>query len=193
MTYLEVAPGSTWLDSCYEAEGPLYQCTLSLLLLTPDRWKLHRFVHLNRLLVLAHQRYVSPSAPTKTLMEPTAKDYAVYKSVLIFFGLVDCIYANFFKVSATFLTLFSTYIRRVMFVKACFSSCLQKVNVLSEDQWPSVLAEYIRHNDEAMLKASERVLATYRDELLPCTSFEEFCDIIGKSLVHKKLKTLMQK
>ncbi|XP_025161061.1 protein purity of essence isoform X3 [Harpegnathos saltator] len=151
MTYLEVSPGSTWLDSCYEAEGPLYQCTLSLLLLTPDRWKLHRFVYLNRLLVLAHQRYVSPSAPTKTLMEPTAKDYTVYKNVLIFFGLVDCIYANFFK----------------------------KVNVLSEDQWPSVLAEYIRHNDEAMLKASERVLATYRDELLPCTSFEEFCDIIG--------------
>lgn len=63
------------------------------------------------------------------------------------------------------------------------------MNVLSEDQWPSVLAEYIRHNDEAMLKASERVLATYRDELLPCTSFEEFCDIIGK-LMHKKLKIL---
>jgi len=42
------------------------------------------------------------------------------------------------------------------------------------------LAEYIRHNDEAMLKASERVLSSYRDELLPCTSFEEFCDIVGK-------------
>jgi len=59
---------------------------------------------------------------------------------------------------------------------------LQKVNVLSDDQWPSVLAEYIRHNDEAMLKASERVLASYRDELLPCTSFDEFCDIVGKNL-----------
>jgi len=42
------------------------------------------------------------------------------------------------------------------------------------------LAEYIRHNDEAMLKASERVLSSYRDELLPCTSFEEFCDIVGE-------------
>lgn len=52
--------------------------------------------------------------------------------------------------------------------------------MLSDNQWPSVLAEYIRHNDEAMLKASERVLATYRDELLPCTSFEEFCDVVGK-------------
>ncbi|XP_018338757.1 PREDICTED: protein purity of essence isoform X6 [Trachymyrmex septentrionalis] len=151
MTYLEVSPGSAWLDNCYEAEGPLYQCTLSLLLLTPARWKSHRLTHLNRLLVLAHQRYVSPSATTKTIMEPSAKDYPIYKNILIFFGLVDSIYANFFK----------------------------KVNVLSDDQWPSVLAEYIRHNDEAMLKASERVLSSYRDELLPCTSFEEFCDIVG--------------
>ncbi|XP_018357497.1 PREDICTED: E3 ubiquitin-protein ligase UBR4 isoform X2 [Trachymyrmex cornetzi] len=151
MTYLEVPPGSTWLDSCYEAEGPLYQCTLSLLLLTPARWKSHRLTHLNRLLVLAHQRYVSPSATTKTIMEPSAKDYPIYKNILIFFGLVDSIYANFLK----------------------------KVNVLSDDQWPSVLAEYIRHNDEVMLKASERVLSSYRDELLPCTSFEEFCDIVG--------------
>lgn len=150
MTYLEVAPGSAWLDSCYEAEGPLYQCTLSLLLFTPSRWKSHRLTHLNRLLVLAHQRYVSPSATTKTIMEPSTKDYAIYKNILIF-GLVDSIYANFFK----------------------------KVNVLSDDQWPSVLAEYIRHNDEAMLKASERMLSSYRDELLPCTSFEEFCDIVG--------------
>lgn len=98
MTYLEQPPGPVWLDSCYEAEGPLYQCTLSLLLHTPARWKSHRLTHLNRLLVLAHQRYVSPSATTKTIAEPTAKDYNVYKSTLIFFGLVDAIYANFFKV-----------------------------------------------------------------------------------------------
>lgn len=108
MSYLEVPPGSAWLDNCYEAEGPLYQCTLSLLLLTPARWKSHRLTHLNRLLVLAHQRYVSPSATTKTIMEPTTKEYTVYKSTLIFFGLVDCIYGNFFKVKAnsqSFLTI----------------------------------------------------------------------------------------
>ncbi|XP_033353689.1 E3 ubiquitin-protein ligase UBR4 isoform X5 [Bombus vosnesenskii] len=149
--YLETLPGSSWLENCYEAEGPFYQCTMSLLLHTPARWKTYRIAHLNRLIVLAHQRYVSPSSPTKTIVDITVKHYAVYKSALIFFGLVDCIYANFFK----------------------------KVNVLSDNQWPSVLAEYIRHNDEAMLKASERVLATYRDELLPCTSFEEFCDVVG--------------
>lgn len=98
MTYLEVPPGPAWLDSSYEAEGPLYQCVLSLLFFTPARWKSHRLTHLNRLLVLAHQRYVSPSATTKTIMEPTVKDYAVYKSTLVFFGLVDSIYGNFFKV-----------------------------------------------------------------------------------------------
>jgi E3 ubiquitin-protein ligase UBR4 len=53
------------------------------------------------------------------------------------------------------------------------------VNVSSDDQWPSTLADYIRHNDEALLKASERLLATYREELLPCASFEEFCDVTG--------------
>ncbi|XP_076674868.1 E3 ubiquitin-protein ligase-like protein poe isoform X2 [Andrena cerasifolii] len=151
MGYLEAPSGSSWLENCYEAEGPFFQCTISLLLLTPTRWEIHRIIFLNRLIVLAHQRYISPSAATKTIVDVTVKDYAVYKSALIFFGLVDCIYANFFK----------------------------KVNVLSDDQWPSVLAEYIRHNDEAMLKASERMLATYRDELLPCTSFEEFCDVTG--------------
>lgn len=96
--YLETPPTSTWLESCYEAEGPLYQCTMSLLLLTPARWKAYKINHLNRLIVLAHQRYVSPSAATKTIVDITVKDYTAYKSALIFFGLVDCIYANFFKV-----------------------------------------------------------------------------------------------
>lgn len=54
------------------------------------------------------------------------------------------------------------------------------MTVTSDEQWPITLAEYIRHNDEAMLKSSERVLATYRDELLPCASFEEFADVVGE-------------
>ncbi|XP_066587252.1 E3 ubiquitin-protein ligase UBR4 [Prorops nasuta] len=151
VNYLESPPSSAWLKSCYEAEGPLYQCTLSLLLLTPARWTRYRLTHLNRLIILAHQRNASPSGPTKNLVDVTVEDYAVYKSILIFYGLTDAIYNNFFK----------------------------KLNVLSDEQWPSVLAEYIRHNDETMLKASERVLSVYRDELVPCSSFEEFCDVVG--------------
>lgn len=50
----------------------------------------------------------------------------------------------------------------------------------TDEQWPSNLADYIRHNDEALLKASERLLSFYIDEMLPCTSFPEFCDVVGK-------------
>lgn len=45
--------------------------------------------------------------------------------------------------------------------------------------WPVKLAEYIRHSDEASAKAAERVVGTLTDELLPCASFEEFCDAAG--------------
>jgi E3 ubiquitin-protein ligase UBR4 len=58
-------------------------------------------------------------------------------------------------------------------------SLFQKINISSDDQWPSTLADYIRHNDEALVKASERLFATYREELLPCASFEELCDVTG--------------
>ncbi|XP_046612558.1 E3 ubiquitin-protein ligase UBR4 isoform X2 [Neodiprion virginianus] len=151
ISYLESAQSPAWLESCYEAEGPLYQCTLSLLLLSHTRWAQLRLSHLRRLIVMAHQRHVSPSSSNKTISDTTVKDYTVYKSALIFFGLIDSIYSNLFK----------------------------KVIVLSDDQWPATLAEYIRHNDEAMLKASDRILTTYRFELLPCASFDEFCDIVG--------------
>lgn len=50
----------------------------------------------------------------------------------------------------------------------------------TEDQWPSALADYIRHNDEALLKASERLMFSYREELLPCATFDEFCDVASK-------------
>lgn len=149
MAYLKVPPGSVWLDNCYEAEGPLYQCTLSLLLLTPDRWKAHRLLHLNQLLVLAHQRYVSPSATTKTIADPTVKGYAVYKSILIFFGLVDSIYANFFKVSTSsiivnfmFVKMISIYIIKYIFHAYRGYMCYQKIN--GPQFWLNILGIMMR-------------------------------------------------
>lgn len=49
----------------------------------------------------------------------------------------------------------------------------------TDEQWPSCLADYIRHSDEALLKASEKLLSLYTDEYLPCSSFSEFCDVAG--------------
>ncbi|KAK9707814.1 E3 ubiquitin-protein ligase UBR4 [Popillia japonica] len=93
-------------------------------------------------------RHSQPSGPIKSLSNKNEEDYNVYKPYLIFFGIIDGIYKNFFK------------------------------NVAGTDeQWPSNLADYIRHNDEALMKASERLLGIYTDELLPCTSFAEFCDV----------------
>lgn len=52
--------------------------------------------------------------------------------------------------------------------------------ITSDDQWTTALADYIRHNDEALMKASEKLMAFYSQELLPCASFEEFCDVAGE-------------
>ncbi|XP_008551349.1 E3 ubiquitin-protein ligase UBR4 isoform X1 [Microplitis demolitor] len=155
MNYLKSSPSSAWLDQCYEAEGPLYQITLSLIVHSPVLWQEKKIIHLQRLIILAHQRYTSPSGPTKTITDTAVKEYSVYKSVFIFFGLIDAIYANFFK------------------------DANLSAKITSYQQWSTTLADYIRENDEAMLKASERVLATYRDDLLLCNSFNEFCDIVG--------------
>lgn len=55
----------------------------------------------------------------------------------------------------------------------------QNVNATTVEQWPIKLAEYIRHNDEANAKAAEKIVTTLTDELLPCSSFAEFCDAAG--------------
>lgn len=96
---MESPAGTAWLENCYEADGPLYQCTLSILLLTPSRWKKYKVAFFNRFIVLAHQRYESPSVATKNIFDTTVKEYNVYKSTLIFLGLIDCIYNNFFGAS----------------------------------------------------------------------------------------------
>jgi E3 ubiquitin-protein ligase UBR4 len=55
----------------------------------------------------------------------------------------------------------------------------QKVGCSGEEQWPSALADFIRHNDEVLLRASDQLLAFYTEELLPCASFDEYCDVLG--------------
>jgi len=44
------------------------------------------------------------------------------------------------------------------------------------------LADYIRNNDQSLQEASTKVLATFQDELLPCETFAEFCDVAGNTL-----------
>lgn len=63
-----------------------------------------------------------------------------------------------------------------------FNMCnFQAVEVTENKSWSVSLADYIRRNDEILLKSSEKMMATFSEDFLPCTSFEEFCDVASKS------------
>jgi len=49
----------------------------------------------------------------------------------------------------------------------------------SDSSWSVALADYIRNNDQSLQEASRKVLAMFQDELLPCETFAEFCDVAG--------------
>jgi len=49
--------------------------------------------------LIAQARSVQPGGPGTGLSDKSTKDYAVYKTYLLFFGLIDAIYKYFFKVS----------------------------------------------------------------------------------------------
>lgn len=100
MQYLDNASPEKWIESAYEAEGPLYWLAMSILVHQPERWSAHRVSHLRRLVVLAHARHCHPSGPVKTLSDKSVKEYSVYKPYLVYFGLIDGVYNHFFKVSA---------------------------------------------------------------------------------------------
>ncbi|ALC38729.1 poe [Drosophila busckii] len=154
LNYITTAPSEKWLECGYEVDGPLYMLTISLSLHSRELWFKHKMAHLKRLLVVAQARHVSPSVQCKALLSPAdrqAKEYSVYKPFLMMWALVDLIYN----------TLFIT------------------VNTPKEEDWPASIFEYIRKNDEGLLKSTDSVLQTLTDEYLPCTSFAEFCDVAG--------------
>lgn len=96
---METSNSEKWIESAYEAEGPLYWITMSILLHSPLQWNIHWLSHLRRLIVLAHVRHCQPTGPAKNILDKTAKDYSIYKPYLIVFGLVNGVYKYFFKVS----------------------------------------------------------------------------------------------
>ncbi|KAH8249088.1 hypothetical protein KR032_005683 [Drosophila birchii] len=154
LTYLQAEPSEKWLECGYEVDGPLYMATVSLSLHSRELWNKHKLAHLKRLLAVAQARHISPSVLCKALLSPAdrqAKDYSVYKPFLMMWALVDLIYNDLFNT----------------------------VSPTKEDDWPISLFDYLRKNDEAMLKSTDNILKTLTDEFLPCTSFGEFCDVAG--------------
>ena len=155
LTYLTASVSEKWLESAYDVEGPLYMLTVSLALHSHETWQKHRLSHLKHLIAIAQARHVSPSVICKALLSPAdrkEKEYTVYKPFLMIWALTDLIYNTLFKSVAT----------------------------PKEEDWSISLFNYIRKNDETMLKHTDSILETFTDDFLPCTSFEEFCDVAGK-------------
>ena len=62
----------------------------------------------------------------------------------------------------------------------CFSSSSQNVPTSDVDSdWPAAVADYIRNNDEAVLRGTDQLLNSYQNDFLPSASFDEFCDVTG--------------
>ncbi|XP_049536263.1 protein purity of essence [Anopheles darlingi] len=151
--FIALKPSERWLECAYEAEGPLYLLTMSLALHTPELWTRHKLVHLRRLIAIGHARHVSPNTVCKFLApsDKRPKDYSIYKPYLMFWGLIDLIYRDAFRT----------------------------VTTPKDEDWPISLFNYIRRNDESLLKSADNTLQTFSDEYLPCASFGEFCDVAG--------------
>lgn len=104
-------------------------------------------------MVTAQARHCNREFAYKTLSgsDRDVKDYSVYKPYLMMWSMVDLVY-----------TMFKT------------------VSTPKPEDWSISLFDYIRRNDEAILKAADSILETFTEEHLPCTSFSEFCDVAGK-------------
>lgn len=61
---------------------------------------------------------------------------------------------------------------------------LQKVAVTENEEWAVVLADYVRQNDQPLLEAGDNLLRFFEDDLVPVQSFAEFCDVLGKDIMH---------
>merc|ERR1712203_7290 len=92
----------------------------------------------------AHARAVSPKQRSQKLSDKNIKEYSTYKLVILYFALIDQLYEK-------------------MFVRV--------PNTGNEADWPSTLADWIRHNDDVLIKASGNVL--------PATSVDEIIDVCG--------------
>ncbi|XP_064423992.1 E3 ubiquitin-protein ligase UBR4 [Latimeria chalumnae] len=143
-------PKEKWVENAYEVDGAHYYAVLALHILPPDRWKAARIDFLRRLLLTAHTRKVS-SGGANRLTDKAVKEYSVYRSALLFWGLVDLIYGMFKKVPTS----------------------------NTEGGWSYSLAEYIRHNDMPIYEAADKILKTFQEEFMPVESFSEFLDVAG--------------
>ncbi|KAG1664196.1 E3 ubiquitin-protein ligase UBR4 [Nymphon striatum] len=159
--FLQATPDK-WIENSFEVDSPYYWLVMCIIIFSREDWNQKKVTFLKRMLAMAHIREtLSPSATR--LPDTQVKDYqTVYKRALLFFALVNGLYTIVFKsitVSAP-------------------SSTDSKAVAAPIGNWSPSLADFIRHNDQALMESTGRLLHIYQHEMLPCQSFAEFCDVV---------------
>jgi len=149
MNYLKLTPDK-WIESALAVEGGMYWSMLMIHTLDRPQWEAHRKPLLARLLVQAHIRKVAPNGRV-SVADKAAKDYSVYKPYLAWFALLDGMYKTFYKT----------------------------LSVDAGSTWSQSLAEFIRQNDTSLQENAGKLLSLFEEEVLPCESLDEFCDVVG--------------
>ena len=99
------------------------------------------------------------SRPGKTLTDRSVKNYVTYKSMVLFFALVDQFY------------------ELVLSKVPAYSDAVD--GNASKPEWPARLSSWLRKNDEEIIKSCTKVLCTFQDDLLPCEALDEITDVCG--------------
>jgi len=98
--------------------------------------------------------------------------YANYRPGLIFLGLIHGLYNIVFKVN------FNFSICRCLIVRSKPSFVFLKA-VSGPGEWPSILADYVRKNDEGLLKSTSSLLVMYQQQLLAATEVTHIIKALG--------------
>ena len=147
-------PREKWLESCYTSQGPLYYTAVASLIVSPDRWRSQfRIKLLQRLLLAAHVKGVHATPPRSLAADREIREFGHYKAHILFFALVDQIYSGLFPAVGG--------------------------ASLNAPEWAGKLSEWIRHNDDVIVKTMAKILSTFQEDLLPAASVDEVIDVCG--------------
>jgi hypothetical protein len=108
------------------------------------------------------------------LTSSNVQEFKKYKPALLFVGLVNLFFKHLHE--------------RIEYPKSKSSddsSSMASSNI-SASAWTECLANYIRHNDVALMEACRRVLKQFEDELIVCEDWIEMFEVTGKSQVNDR-------
>ena len=70
--------------------------------------------------------------------------------------------------------------KKGVLVSVFYVRCSQKCAVPADGSgWSATLADYIRNNDQVLVDQAKRLLRTFEEEIQPCESLVELCDVLG--------------